>query len=311
MVNMTSRFQPEEGDILTGTRKWSELQPPLTFNYMEKTYNRGDKKVISTCKTATGPAGPVERLKWKKFGSVKKNTTTVGPDVYIEYTTQKRSTDLDDWTPNGLYTKYAREDGWTDEEIKKIVKSDKPDQVYYKLLKVKIERLIAEAKVKWAKMNPSEQVTGTGEETFASNVKMGLRERMLLKQRNTSSETGKGSSSLSAKMQERKNERDESKCTLFVQNVPEGYDESDIKSHIEQFEYRRVNIVRREGVSAGKAFIELESATAAQACLNHISGAHWGHCVIEVQLSKPKTKNNYPSRTGGGWGRGRGSGIRR
>jgi RNA recognition motif-containing protein len=87
-----------------------------------------------------------------------------------------------------------------------------------------------------------------------------------------------------------KQQHDDQLCTLFLQNIPEDYSEADIKTHIQDYKFRRVNIVRRDGESIGKAFIELESTEETQGCLEAINGQKWGYCVIEVQLSKPKPK---------------------
>ena len=87
-------------------------------------------------------------------------------------------------------------------------------------------------------------------------------------------------------------QQDGHKSTLFVENVPDEYTEDEIKGHIGDFHYRRVNIVRRDGKSMGKAFIELESAEEAQACLSAINGQHWSYCVVNAQLSKPKPKQS-------------------
>jgi len=299
-------FHPDEGDILLETKTWEEIQPPFHVNYIERTFRRIIKdKVQTICvinKRFTGPPGPIQRLGWKKFGAAAtgESCTKIANDVQFEFVQPYK------WIPNGIYLAAARKDNWSQEEIKKLIKSDRPDLLYRKLQKSKVDTHLASLMLKFEhRPDPSpSQSSGPGtndtkptESLPDPSVKMGLRERMLHKQRNrvdTEPTPSAKPNSHSARMNQRrddaKQQHDEQLCTLFLQNIPEDYSESDIKTHIEDYQFRRVNVVRREGESIGKAFIELESSEETQRCLDAINGQKWGYCVIEVQLSKPKPK---------------------
>jgi len=285
-------FQPEKGDILLKTKTWEESQPPFIINYTERTYQRGRQSVRVVNKRFTGPPGPIQRLGWKKFGTAATGNfaTEIKGDVYLELVQKAQL--CDNWIPNGIYINAAKKDNWSQIEINQIIRSDRPDLMYRKIQKSKVNTHLAKLNLKLNLTDTNPAVTDSD-----PSVKMGLRERMLHKQRNRT-DTEESSlpkpNSLSARMNQRrddaKQQHDEQLCTLFLQNIPEDYSEADIKTHIQDYKYRRVNVVRREGESIGKAFIELESAEETQTCLEAINGQKWGYCVIEVQLSKPKPK---------------------
>lgn len=296
-------FQPEKGDVLVSTNTWIEERSPFTLKYTERTYHRtGQPYVKVTTKRTSGPPGPMDRLKWSQFGASKAGeapTTSVGAEVFFEPVqfTQPQprpqtSTD-DEWIPNGLYISEARKDGWSDAEITSIIRSNHPDKVYQQIYRKKIAAVSA-------KFKASVDIVSGNEEVPPASL--GLKERMMLKQKQRSSQQklSNSSTSLSARMNQRRGnptgERDETKCTLFVENVPEDYVEADIKNHIEKFRYRRVNIVKRDGQSIGKAFIELESENEAQACLDAINGARWEYYVVNAQFSQPKTTGPFKPR---------------
>ena len=74
--------------------------------------------------------------------------------------------------------------------------------------------------------------------------------------------------------------------------MPLEFHEGDIKAQISDYDFKRVSIVKRDGSSIGKAFIELNSEEEAQDCLTYINGKTWGYNIITAQLSKPKPKKN-------------------
>jgi hypothetical protein len=289
-------FQPSASDILISTRNWTDGEDPFC-NWTEQIYHRGSKVEGVKVKTKRMPKQISERRKWAKFGSVsrdgkEKGATSVAGDVFMEYT----KPDIEPsavWEPNGQWVSYAKQEKWTHSEISKIKKSEDPAEVYKKIYLGRIATTVAEIKAKRA---AKEGTTG-GVAAKVDTTGMGLRERLLLKkqQRDNASDTEtptRGSSSLSARMNKMRgaSQRDEQKCTLFVMNVPDDYTVDNIKSHLDAFQYRRVNIVQRDGRSMGKAFIELESIEEAQACLTSINGARWGYNVIEAQVSRPKKR---------------------
>jgi len=292
-------FEPDKGDTLLDTKTWEESQPPFTINYTERTFQRSTKDKIQTIcvinKRFTGPSGPIQRLGWKKFGAAAtgESCTTVKADVYLEFVRQNST-----WIPNGIYINAAKKDNWSQSEINQIIRSDRPDLVYRKLQKSKVDTHLASLYLKFGHATDPEATEPIDPAPAPDpSVKMGLRERMLHKQRNrvdTETTPSTKPNSLSARMNQRrddaKQQQDDQLCTLFLQNIPEDYSEADIKTHIQDYKFRRVNVVRRDGESIGKAFIELESTEATQTCLEAINGQKWGYCVIEVQLSKPKPK---------------------
>lgn len=297
-------FEPNKGDILLDTKSWEESQPPFTINYTERTFQRLAKDKIQTIcvinKRFTGPSGPIQRLGWKKFGAAAtgESCTTVKADVFLEFVRPNSV-----WIPNGIYINAAKKDNWSQSEINQIIRSDRPDLVYRKLQKSKVDTHLASLYLKFGHASATEPEdpapipTPVPTPAPDPSVKMGLRERMLHKQRNrveTEPIPSTKPNSLSARMNQRrddaKQQHDDGLCTLFLQNIPEDYSEADIKTHIQDYKFRRVNVVRRDGESIGKAFIELESTEATQTCLEAINGQKWGYCVIEVQLSKPKPK---------------------
>jgi hypothetical protein len=305
MKNMTTQtmtrvdsFEPEKGDTLLDTKTWEESQSPFTINYTERTFRRiTEDKIQTICvinKRFTGPSGPIQRLGWKKFGAAAtgESCTTVKGDVYLEFVRTDSK-----WIPNGIYINAAKKDNWSQNEINQIIRSDRPDIVYRKLQKSKVDTHLASLRLKFEHVEAEDTKPAAPEPEPDPSVKMGLRERMLYKQRNrveTETTPSAKPNSLSARMNQRrddaKQQHDDQLCTLFLQNIPEDYSEADIKTHIQDYKFRRVNIVRRDGESIGKAFIELESTEETQGCLEAINGQKWGYCVIEVQLSKPKPK---------------------
>jgi hypothetical protein len=239
-----------------------------------------------TTKKTSGPPGPMARRKWKKIGAAtkEKQVSPAGTEVFF-VTPQKRN---EEWIPNGIYVESARKLNWSDQEIKRIVRSNQPDSIYEQIYRNKINQL---ASIKNTNKYP--MATVASEAAALVNQKMGIRERLLLKQHQQSNvPVGNPKTSLSARMNQiHGGPRNETKCTLFLENIPEDYTESDIKNHISNFQYRRVNIVRRDGQSMGKAFIELDSEDETTSCLSAIDGQRWSYYIISAQFSKPKKVN--------------------
>lgn len=294
----------ENSDQLISTHSWTESQCPFTTEYTVQHYQRPNgSKYKTTTKKVSGPPAAIERQKWKKFGNAATDdgiaTSSVGTDVFFEPVKRKIHTPVDNWRPNGVYLKHARNNNWSDQEIRRIVKSDRPDIVYMQIFRTKLEAAMAEVRMKAiaeGKILPVPTPVAPSQDKPASA--MGLRERMMMKQQQRLTEAkpnANPNTSLSARMNQRQSERQSErqsgrndKSTLFLENVPDNYTEADIKQHIGDFSYRRVNVVRREGQSTGKAFIELDSEDEATECLNTIDGQRWEYCVISAQFSKPK-----------------------
>lgn len=290
----------QSGDVILSTRNWTEHSSPFTFLYAERLVKRGDDTVRITTKKTQGPASAIRRLKWKKFGAAVNDKplapeTNLGREINFEFT-QPEATE---WIPNGMYVTRAQNDGWSRDDIKKIIRSDRPDLVYRQIWNTKLRALIAETKHKNpAPVDEGQSQVSTGDPVEPVSTKgMGIRERLALKKKGRSSASGTAAKGgISARMNQRRNDsgrganRDESKCTLFVENVPDDYDEHAIRQEIADHQYRRVNIVRRDGESVGKAFIELDTEEDAKICQEVINGTRWGHCIISAQFARPKRK---------------------
>lgn len=288
-------FRPSSGNILINTREWTEEQLPIKVHYTERTYTTPDgpnNLVRVTTKTTTGPPGAMQRRKLAKFGDAGEDSgsnMSIGQDVFFELVSPTHTEQ--EYVPNGVYVTCAREAGWSDSDIKRIIRSDQPDQVYLKISRSKINA--ASTTIATTTASTTATTSATTTTTATTSAPKGLRGLMQSKQQKRLGTPESGKKTLSSVLHQRRHgpERDESKCTLFVENIPEDYQEADIKEHIAEFQYRRVNIVRRDGESIGKAFIELDSEADAEACLQAVHGSRWSYCVVSAQYAKPKSKN--------------------
>jgi hypothetical protein len=270
---------------------------PITVHLTRVTgYQTPDNHRDMFCRTTrvtTGPKSAMLRRKWSKFGDALEDTfngPTYGSEVYFEHT--HHIDDDQEWEPNGIYVTDARTRGWPESDIKRIVGSDQPLETYMKIFKGKLDIATSDLKPKDARAAP-----GTG---LRDRINTRLQEHIDLEPEKPAV------GSLTAKLNERRYgsaDRDVDKCTLFVENIPDEYEEQDIKDHLVDFRYRRVTILRVGGASTGRAFIVLESEAEAQKCIEVFHGKRWGHCVIDVKLSKPKPKTDGPR------GRGRGGHV--
>ena len=281
---------------ILNTKIWEEDHSTFKYIFKEQLIQKGDQKLKRTTKTYSGPKNVYERTKWKKFGDAlgQTNTTCIAPEVEFEFTYKPPKTDEDEWVANGLYIGWAKDANWPDVDIKKIMRSDRPDLVYMDLQKQKINALLAPLRESMRKLEPD---TDTNKQSnlqtpLEPTRKMGLKERMALKkqQREVKDSSSNGETSLSARLNRKKEQtrQDEHKLTLFVDNIPLEYKEHDIKSHISDFDYKRVSIVKRDGYSIGKACIELATVKEAEDCLKAIDGVTWGYSIVSAQVSKPK-----------------------
>jgi hypothetical protein len=290
----------------------------ITEQLVERT--NGSRYTLTTKRKVTKPQ-VLARRKWKHFGNrvdtaispalarkieseghkiSKYEQCCIGSDVFLEFVNPKKLS-AQEWIPNGLYVGHARKAGWSPEEITSIIRYKeqgvlRPDKRYLQLYEMKLRILIAEAKIKCQRENG---VPVSALVPLAPGAKVGLRDRMMRKtfSRQQAVESGETPTGLSALLeQKRSNHADsEQKCTVFLENVPVDYDETDIKEHLFDYDIRRVNIVRREnqyGVkeSVGKAFVECNGEEVAVECLKYLNGARWQSAVISAVLSKPKPK---------------------
>lgn len=283
---------------ILSTRSWEENHSTFKYVFKEEKLTRDGQNITRTTKTYVGPKRVHERLQWKKFGdalNTKEKTASICGDVEFEFT-YKSPTKKDEWVPNGLYISWAKEANWPDADIKKIIRSDRPDKVYFDLHRTKMGALFGPLiDSPDSKPHAKMESETDAKKPAISQRKMGLKERMMRKQkeRQTTNTSGNPENSLSARLNRKKeySKENEHKCTLFVDNVPLEYHETDIKSKISEYDFKRVSIVKRDGYSIGKAFIELNGEDEAKDCLEFINGQNWEYSVINAQLSKPKPKS--------------------
>lgn len=304
----------------------------MTKTVSESIVERDGRKFKQTRTKYVGQKGPIKRLQWKKFGIAVgvpyHDTTELGADVEME----RPATDPqgDEWIPNGEILMSAKQLGWTDREVDRLFKSSNPYKTFADMWEKKCKESMNLAVFRYneeqrKKAAAAAEAAGKSMEPVSepepnvdTSKPMGLQERMRLRRQKAatkaSSTTG-STGNLADRLRLKKEAREDSakKSTLFLENIPTDYDESMIKSYIQDIRHRRVNVVRREneyGVrdSVGKAFIECVSQEEAQKCIDLLHGARWESCIISVTFSKPKPKpDDRRGRGRGGAQRGRGS----
>lgn len=268
-----------------------------------------------------GPRAEVNRLtSWKKFGAAAKEDCPkprIGEDVFFEFV--EPDPKEAEWISNGVYVNYARENDWTDSEIKQIIHSNHPDQVFEKILRQKIQTLFAEIDYKWKLdlMKREEEHKSALEESVDQSdqkqpeskqtpiklpkEKMGLRARMAAKKQvpeSTVKTDDKKSIRDKLRVKKQEHSGDEQKSTLFVTNVPDYYVEQDIRIQIAEninVNIRRINIVRQFNhhnirESIGKAFVVLSNPEQANICLEYLNTCRWDALVVHAEFAKPKPK---------------------
>ena len=262
----------------------------------EDIITKGDKTFRKKTTTYKGPPAVIQRMQWAKFGKARpmpgtfeKKLTRVDNEVMFEFTKDKeRVLDDPEWQPNGWLITRAQKSNWSELDIKKIAQSQKPLDVYIQIMKQKAQAVmpkdlcLAEAKASLIASKPA---------------RTGLAARRAHRQmtRETIPEDG-GNFGQRQRAKRITNREEEYKKTLFVENVPDDYERSDIEGHLQDFNIVRVSIVRgqpdHQGVrsSIGKAFVECRSVEEAQECLRAITGSRWGHQIVSAQISRPKKK---------------------
>ncbi len=275
------------------------------------------------------------RLSWTKFGEAAKGIkcTHIADDVEIEFVTKKVKES--DYKPNGYWIMFARKQGWSDSDIKDIMRAADPTSVALKMyervlatekaiLKQDLEkRMLLYEQQREAAMEPPpgigtpepaatdvkpspgagapESVPAAGAPSSAPSKPTGLRARFSSKQaenqqadsaRALEPKTGGIASRL--KQMKQVTETNEQDSTLFVRNVPEDYNEQDIKAVLgDRFNVSRINVVRKmqsngERASTGSAFIVLSTREDAVDCMEYLQGYRWCNIIASVDFSQPK-----------------------
>jgi len=258
-----------------------------------------------------------------------------------------------DYDLNGYWITFARDNGWSDSDIKDIMRASDPTAVGLKMyerilstekaiLKQDLDKRMAIYDQQRAAVlgtvtaassgSNSSSSSGSGSNSSSSSTKdkdkdnvevkvkdkdnvevnvnvnakvnetktTGLRARFSSKQaenqQSTTDTQQPKSAGISSRLKQMKQvtETNEQDSTLFVRNVPEDYQEQDIKTVIgERFNVSRINIVRKtqsngERASTGSAFIVLYNREDAVACMEFLQGYRWCNIIASVDLSQPK-----------------------
>ena len=265
-----------------------------------------------------------ERLSWSKFGEAAKGIkcTYIADEVEIEFVSPKQEKESS-YKPNGYWITLARNQGWSDSDIKDIMRAPDPEAVALKMyermlntdnakLRMARDKHMAEydrlrAEIATPAPEPVAPVLVPAPASAASSAapapapveaKSGLRARFSAKQtenkQNEAAAPAKTGIASRLKQIKQNNETLEQDSTLFVRNVPEDYTEQDIKNVLFNFNIARINIVRKstgdDGVrlSSGSAFIVLGSREDAVACMEFLHGYRWCNVIASVDFSKPK-----------------------
>ena len=273
------------------------------------------------------------RLSWTKFGEAAKGIkcTYVADDVEMEFiANQVKECEL-----NGYWITFARDNGWSDSDIKDIVRAADPNATALKIyerilstekaiLKQDLEKRMAiyeQQRAAVVGMPPTIEPTSSSSsssssasssaikpsiETDAVQVQVqvkptGLRARFSSKQAENQQAAPTEASQpkaagISSRLKQMKQvtENNEQESTLFVRNVPEDYQEQDIKIVLgDRFNISRINVVRKtqsngERASTGSAFIVLYNREDAVACMEFLQGYRWCNIIASVDFSQPK-----------------------
>lgn len=271
------------------------------------------RKYVEVTTTHRGPKAQVDRLKWKPFGSGKYKTT-VCDDVYLEYVGEARKEVP--WIPNGHYITLARNDGWSDHEIKQIRIAERPDlkwnEIFFRKQQATIAAAVARVRADIQRekdaaaaaasigMEPESEQTQT-EQTDAvapspMTVSKGMSMKDLLKQKAQQRKGGGGSATdgITAQLQKKREQRADRKLTIYVQNVPTDWSEEDIADQLENFQIRRISVTRKfndsgNKVPVGSAFIECYEEDETERVLAHLNDrCCWGSMVVSAQHALPK-----------------------
>ena len=109
--------------------------------------------------------------------------------------------------------------------------------------------------------------------------------------------TASANSEIALTMKQMKHDKQENEqdATLFVSNLSETTDESDLRVILgECFNVRRVNFVRKDRESGnhnGVGFVVLATKGDAERCLEFLNGYRLNHLILSAAFSKPRTRD--------------------
>lgn len=280
----------------------------VTVTVTEHFEVRDGAKYKITERSLRGPKGPVERMQLKKYGAEVTNPlgpAPVGDDVFLEFLPTRLTAEPDTYVPNGLYIMRAHEEGWPESDIKELIRSDRPDLVWFRLFKEKLDAACAKSQAeRLATMNTEDRkrqmelAAAKAKTDVASGVKLGLRARMEQKKLIASATADdapvKSGNSLSERMRSKREAHDDNEHLrkLYLSNIPLDFTRDDIQDRI-PVKPQKVILLQQEDheghkTSTGSAFVIFYSDADAQEALELLTRARWENCVIAVSLARPR-----------------------
>lgn len=281
----------------------------VTVTTTERYEVRDGSKYKITEKKIRGPQGPVERLQLKKYGAeatAPLGPAPVGDDVFLEFTTTGMAAAPEPYVPNGMFIMRAREEGWPESDIKELIRSDRPDIVWFRLFKEKLDAACAKSQAeRLAAMNTEDRkrqidmAAAKAKADVASGAKLGLRARMEQKKLIASAAVSdtpvaKTGSSLSERMRSKKETHDDTEHLrkLYLSNIPLDFTRDDIQDNI-PVKPQKVILLQQEDyeghkTSTGSAFVIFYTDAEAQEALELLNRARWANCIISASLARPR-----------------------
>jgi hypothetical protein len=281
-----------------------------------------------------GPKHVIDRMKWERFGEAKKKIVCWGysDEVELEFTHPEllgRKKELD----SGVYIIMAQQLNWSAADIMQLRQSENEKEAFYQLYKKKAAAQELELQAKYApqiaainaryeasmakirEMYPEpepkiKQTTQAVAEPSPEAAKaaapqgaLGIRGRFTAKiaerkqkEDDKSATPASSGVGLAARMRQMKQDKQENEqdSTLFVSNISEEKDESDLRAILsEKFAVRRVNFVRKDKESQchnGVGFVVLATKEEAERCLEFLNGYRLHHLVLSAAFSKPRAR---------------------
>lgn len=226
---------------------------------------------------------PKQRREWKHFGDVtavnSMDHTTIGVDVFME----KETSEVENWIPNGACISEGWRLGFHPSEIDEIRHSSQPEATFMEIWSTRYFKAQA-GKTSAAGPSAGGDAGATG----------GLRGRLHQSKGTDSTTDAPPAGGLRARLNTSSSTETENARTVFVGNMPDYFEDADLRSLLTGIDVTRFNIVRRERypggprISNGNAFVVCRSVEETKRCIAHLNGTLTGNSVLHAQLSQPK-----------------------
>jgi hypothetical protein len=277
----------------------------------------------------SGPKTIIDRLKWERFGeaakSKNKSCTTVGDEVEFELVSPELKKRYQKKTYCSTYISIASKYEWSKADINAIRESEDPQKTFYHIFDRNQATISAEIRSKYAPkiaeieaaysaaiaeytktQKPAD--TSPAEEAVqvpAPTQSIGIRGRFSSKiaerkkqEEASDSKAAPATIGLAARMKSIKQEScdSEQESTLFISNLAEISDESDLRAILgDRFRCKRINVVRKmvngERTHKGAAFVVLSSQEEAGRCMEFLNGYRLHNLILSADFSKPRSND--------------------